>query len=86
METAITVSFPEDYNFNDRSIKLLQGMLTEASAGARKLAQEDLPALNKMMNEAGVPHIVVPRGGGAAAGPAMDDDVGDDPDDGPSPF
>jgi hypothetical protein len=27
VETAITISFPEDYNFNDRSIKLLQGMI-----------------------------------------------------------
>jgi hypothetical protein len=27
VETAITISFPEDYNFNDRSIKLLQGTI-----------------------------------------------------------
>jgi photosystem II stability/assembly factor-like uncharacterized protein len=60
-------------------IKLLQGMLTDAAAAARKLAQEDLPALNKMMNDAGVPHIVVPggnRGGAAGAGgdPSLNDD------------
>ena len=27
METAITISFPEDYNFGDRPIKLLLGMI-----------------------------------------------------------
>ncbi|HMC21014.1 MAG TPA: hypothetical protein VKL19_04155 [Thermoanaerobaculia bacterium] len=47
-------------------IKVLQTMLTTASAESRKLTQEDLPALNKMMNEAGVPHIAIPRGGSAA--------------------
>ena len=44
-------------------IKLLDGMLKEASGSARKLATEDLAALNKMMNEAGVPHITVPNAG-----------------------
>jgi photosystem II stability/assembly factor-like uncharacterized protein len=48
-------------------VKLLQGMLTEASTAARKLAQEELPALNKMMNEAGVPHITIPTGGRGGA-------------------
>jgi photosystem II stability/assembly factor-like uncharacterized protein len=38
-------------------IRLLQGMLTDAGSASLKLAQEDLPALNKMMNEAGVAHI-----------------------------
>ena len=54
-------------------IKLLQGMLTEANAAARKLTTEDLAALNKMMNDAGVPHIAIPRGGGATASPGMED-------------
>jgi hypothetical protein len=27
VEPAVTISFPEDYNFNDRSIKLLQGTI-----------------------------------------------------------
>jgi hypothetical protein len=47
-------------------VKILQGLLTPAVADARKLTQEDLPALNKAMNEAGVPHIAIPRGGAAA--------------------
>lgn len=46
-------------------IQLLEGMLTEAAAASRKLSQDDLAGLNKMMNEANVPHIVIPRGGGA---------------------
>ena len=45
-------------------IPILQKQLTGAGAVVRKLATEDLPALNKMMNDAGVPHIVVPGGGG----------------------
>ena len=35
----------------------------------RKLATEDLPALNKLMNEAGVPHIVIPGPGGGQRPP-----------------
>ncbi|PYQ49857.1 MAG: hypothetical protein DMF59_12360, partial [Acidobacteria bacterium] len=50
-------------------IKVLQPMLTEASAAARKLAQEDLVALNKMITEAGVPYIAIPRGGAASGQP-----------------
>jgi len=49
-------------------IKILQGLVTEQSAAARKLTQEDLASLNKMMNDAGVPFITIPRGGGTAAG------------------
>ena len=52
-------------------IKLLQGMLTEAQTATRKLAQEDLAALNKMMADAGVQYIAIPRGGGAATGTGM---------------
>jgi len=53
-------------------IKLLDGMLKESSAAAKKLTQDELAALNKMMNDAGVAHIVIPppRGGGGAGGPA----------------
>jgi photosystem II stability/assembly factor-like uncharacterized protein len=49
-------------------IKLLKGMLNDDEAAAKKLSQEDLPALNKLMNDSGVPHIVIPptRGGGGA--------------------
>ena len=51
-------------------IKILQGMLQSDAAESRKLVQEDLPALNKAMSEAGVPYIAIPRGGreGAAGG------------------
>ena len=48
---------------------MLQPMLTETSAAARKLAQEDLPALNKMIMDAGVPYIAIPRGGASAGVP-----------------
>ncbi len=51
-------------------IKLLQPMLTEAGAAARKLATEDLAALNKMMSEAGVPYISAPGRASAAVPPA----------------
>jgi hypothetical protein len=41
--------------------------LSDASAQVKKLVEEELPALNKKMNDAGIPHIVpgtpVPSGG-----------------------
>jgi hypothetical protein len=40
----------------------------EASAQVKKIAEEDLPALNKKMNDAGIPHIV------PAAAPQRRDD------------
>jgi hypothetical protein len=55
-------------------IKLLQGLLSDANGAAKKLTQEDLPALNKMMNDAGVPHISVPAGGRARGGGPPDED------------
>jgi hypothetical protein len=51
-------------------ITLLQPMLTEANAAARKLATEDLAALNKMMSEAGVPYIAAPGRASGAVPPA----------------
>jgi photosystem II stability/assembly factor-like uncharacterized protein len=36
----------------------LTPLVNEASAKVKKIAEEDLPALNKKMNDAGVPHIV----------------------------
>ncbi len=42
-------------------LKLLSEQVREHGTTLRKLVQEDLPALNKLMNEAGVPHIHVPR-------------------------
>ena len=45
----------------------LTPLVSDASAQVKKLAEEDLPALNKKMNDAGIPHIVPavpqPRGG-----------------------
>ena len=56
-------------------IKLLQTMLTENAAAARKLTQDELAALNKAMNEAGVAHIVIPppRAGGGGVPPPDDE-------------
>ena len=34
-------------------------LVSDASAQVKKLTEEDLPALNKKMNDAGIPHIVV---------------------------
>jgi photosystem II stability/assembly factor-like uncharacterized protein len=64
-------------------IKLLQGLLTDASGVARKLAQEDLQALNKTMNDAGVAHITVPTAGRATSAGAPDDDPDEDPNEDP---
>jgi photosystem II stability/assembly factor-like uncharacterized protein len=36
----------------------LPPLLSDASAQVKKIAEEDLPALNKKMNDAGIPHIV----------------------------
>jgi hypothetical protein len=36
----------------------LTPLVNEASVQVKKIAEEDLPALNKKMNDAGIPHIV----------------------------
>jgi hypothetical protein len=36
----------------------LKPLVSDASAQLKKLMEQDLPALNKKMNEAGIPHIV----------------------------
>jgi hypothetical protein len=45
----------------------LTPLVNDASGQVKKIADEELPALNKKMNEAGIPHIVLappqPRGG-----------------------
>ena len=45
----------------------LMQLVNDASAQVKKIADEELPALNKKMNDAGIPHIVPappqPRGG-----------------------
>jgi photosystem II stability/assembly factor-like uncharacterized protein len=38
-------------------IPILEKQLKDAEPDVRKLVQEDLPALNKLMNDAGMPHI-----------------------------
>jgi photosystem II stability/assembly factor-like uncharacterized protein len=53
-------------------IKVLDGMLRTAGGEARKLSQDELGALNKMMNEANVPHIIIPRREPPSAGPGGD--------------
>ena len=60
-------------------IKLLQGMLTDANTAAQKLSKDDLAALNKMINDAGIPHIVVPGAGRQGAGPRGDGDDEEEP-------
>jgi len=57
-------------------MKLVAAQLKEAGDALRKLVAEDLPALNKLMNEAGVPHINVPMpgGGGQGRGPGDEQD------------
>ncbi len=36
----------------------LSPLVSDASAQVKKISEEELPALNKKMNEAGIPHIV----------------------------
>jgi hypothetical protein len=53
----------------------LPPLLNDASAQVKKIAEEDLPALNKKMNEAGIPHIVpAPPPQRAGRGGDSDDD------------
>src|SRR5262249_32636913 len=54
----------------------LTPLVADASAQAKKILDEDLPALNKKMNDAGIPHIVpaTPASHGRRDG----DDGGDD--------
>jgi photosystem II stability/assembly factor-like uncharacterized protein len=56
-------------------IKIIQGLLTEANAASRELTQKELAALNKMMNDAGVPHITAPGLGRPSAAPPAGGDV-----------
>jgi hypothetical protein len=36
----------------------LTPLVNDASAAVKRISEEDLPALNKKMNDAGIPHIV----------------------------
>jgi len=53
----------------------LKPQVSESSTLVKKLLEEDLPALNKKMNEAGVPHIV-PNLDGSEASDADEQDGG----------
>ena len=44
-------------------VKVLQGLLADATAAAQAVTKTDLEALNKMMREANVPYIAVPVSG-----------------------
>ena len=48
----------------------LKPLVEQASAEVKKISEEELPALNKKMNDAGIPHIVpiAPAGGGRFGG------------------
>jgi hypothetical protein len=45
-------------------ITILVPKAEEATAAVKALVESDLAALNKAMNEAGVPHVALPAGGG----------------------
>lgn len=49
--------------------------ISDASAEVKKLVEEDLPALNKKMNDAGIPHIVpAPPARGSGSGDEEEDE------------
>src|SRR5258708_24170851 len=53
--------FPYTTLFRSQKEKLaeLSPLVNDASAQIKKIADEELPALNKKMNDAGIPHIVI---------------------------
>ena len=53
----------------------LTPLVNEASAAVKNISEVELPALNKKMNEAGIPHIV-PAPPPARRGPAGEQDAG----------
>ena len=52
----------------------LAALSAGASAQVKKIAEEDFPALNKKMNEAGIPHIVPAASGTAGRSGRLDDE------------
>jgi hypothetical protein len=53
----------------------LTPLVSDASAQVKKIAEEDLPALNKKMNDAGIPHIVpAPTQGRAGRGGELEEE------------
>lgn len=63
-------------------IQILSQKIPGAAAAVRKLATEDVPALNKMLRDANVDYIVIPTpgGGGGNRPPGDEDKDMDDPD------
>ena len=55
----------------------LAPLLSEAQATVKQIRDEDLPALNKKMNEAGVPHIVPAMAQGHPGGDGDPDELGE---------
>jgi len=55
----------------------LTPLVADASAQVKKISDEDLPALNKKLNDAGIPHIVPasPSSSGRRGGDDDDDDL-----------
>jgi hypothetical protein len=51
----------------------LTPLVSDASAQVKKLVEEDLPALNKKMNDAGIPHIVPKAEGHGTDGRSSDE-------------
>ena len=52
----------------------ISGLVAQDHAAVHKLVEEDLASLNKMMNDAGIPHITAGHSGGERRGPRPDDD------------
>ena len=52
----------------------LKKLVGEGHTAVQKMVEEDLAALNKMMNDAGVPHIAAPAEGGERRGPPRGED------------
>jgi hypothetical protein len=52
----------------------LTPLVSDASAHVNKIVDDDLAALNKKMNNAGIPHIVPAPPSGTVRGGSADDD------------
>ena len=73
-----TSAAPTDYEL--AQIEILVAKIPPAADEVAKFVREDLPALNAMMNEAKIPHILPPTLGGAGAFRPPGDEEDDDPD------
>jgi len=55
-------------SWETEEIEVVAKLMTDALAQLRKLEEEDLASLNKMMNEAGIPHVAPATPPGGAGG------------------